>query len=280
MSLLGELSTSEKQDFLAFEGNAQSFRICARLWDRARIGGGQLTLPVYGALIKYPVNSNESKNYDSALKKAKEENDSSFEIDLKKKKFNYFEQDSMLVQEVFTGLSISKLAAGGYPRHPLAYLMEAADDICYQIIDIEDAVEQKIISESKFFDLMKSIILKGKIEELNIRSVSEMRARAIGAMIDVVSEVIRKNIDDILSGRLNVSLTDAVRKENETVANAFEALKALAAKEIYTERRVLQVEYAGFKIIGGLLDAFAGPLINFTEKKHMSASEKKITDCP
>ncbi len=233
----------EQQDFLGFEGNAQSFRIYSKLQGRERRGGLRLTLATIGALTKYPRPSI---------------------IDVAHKKFGYFQDDQKLALEAFRGLGLleKEKDSGVFQRHPLAFLMEAADDICYAIIDIEDAWRLKIVPYSKvepvFLPIAETItnppVASGEQESTKI---AKLRALAIHVLTMQCINVFQDNIKDIENGKFKESLINKTPSYND-----YKELIALARNQVYTNERVLQIEYVGFQAIGGLLEIFSSAILS------------------
>jgi len=263
---LKHLDEAELKDIKKFEGNAQSFRITARLWGRDREGGGQLTLASYGALFKYPQGSSHQKD----------------EFNAAYKKFNYTQADAELAISVCDALSLNQVSNGQFARHPLVYLMEAADDICYRVVDIEDALDAGLITKARFCELMlpfqpnRSTVNIAKLEK---KEVSEIRALAIGTLSSAVQKELANRLDDIREGYLETALVDTLRETQPSLYKAFEALSSVAQSDVYTNDRVLQIEFAGFKVIGGLLDEFMNalpPEYSTDERVELSASGAKL----
>src|SRR6185312_8848969 len=122
------LDPKHHQEFKKFEGNAQGFRILARKEMYVDEGGMRLSLAVLGAFTKYPATANISAEKPEAY--------------CGLKKYGLFENDAGLFAEAAEALGLPEMrSAGGrwWKRHPLVFLMEAADDICYNIMDLEDA---------------------------------------------------------------------------------------------------------------------------------------------
>lgn len=242
------MTADEYQDLARFEGNALSFRIMARLWDRDRMGGARLTLASYGALLKYPQGTPHTRE----------------KADSARKKFNYVQADAGLFREVATGLGLTEHEPGRVARHPLVYLMEAADDISYRVVDLEDACDAKLISKARLCTLLQPLLpayLKEQsLAELEQKDTSVLRAQAIGELVRAVMGVVREHLDELREGRFKQALVDAVKDSEPDLHRAFEALGQEAKNKVYVDERVLQVEYAGFKVIGGLLDEFMGAL--------------------
>lgn len=264
-SLRSHLSEAEFQDVARFEGNAQSFRIMARLWDRGRLGGARLTLASYGALLKYPQGSGH------AVVKA----------DCARKKFNYMQADAPLAEQVRQDLGLTSQEQGRFARHPLVYLMEAADDICYRVVDLEDAEEAGLISRGHLAEMLRPMLpdylSKLSAKELQERSISELRAQAIGDLMRAATEVAKAHLEELREGTFPHALIDALAEQQPELFADFEELEAAAKSEVYTDERVLQVEYAGFKVIGGLLDELMNALpVDLGASDKLSASGEKL----
>jgi len=165
--------------------------------------------------------------------------------------------------EICRELGLSETAPGQFARHPLVYLMEAADDICYRVIDIEDALDAGLITRRKFCELMFAFQPEGKaasVAALSEKDVSEIRALAIGGLVNAVIAEIETHLQAIRDGSLPTALVDTLKVSKPELYKAFEELISVARTDVYTDDRVLQIEFAGFKVIGGLLDEFMNAL--------------------
>lgn len=230
-------------DFKKWEGNAQGFRILTKLQLYRSRGGMRLTYVTLGAFTKYP-HSSECVAKDSSLKK-----------------HGFFASEAPEFEEVAkaTGL-LRRPEHKGWCRHPLAYLMEAADDICYRIVDFEDGFRLGRIPYETVESLLLAIDPKTdparlKDEPDDQSRVSYLRARAIRVLVDQVAQAFIDNEDRILAGetiRDLITLTPVGQKDGP-----LEAIKAVIKKRVYTAPAVLETEAAGFEIIGGLLDEFS-----------------------
>ena len=138
---LKELSENEISDFQHLDGNAQSFRIVTQLENNLSNGGMRLTFATLGTLIKYPYSSSECKS-------------------LGKSKFNFFQSEKEFFEFLFTKLDLK--IENDYLRHPFSYLMEVSDDICYGLLDLQDAFELKLITLTDIEKIF--ILLCGKKE--------------------------------------------------------------------------------------------------------------------
>lgn len=247
VAALAKLTEAEQADFLSFEGNAQAFRVLTKLQNSDNKGGLQLSLPVLASIIKYPCASSD---------KPQEEN-------VGFKKFNYFQSERELFDVVATRCHMvaHPTIAGAWFRHPLAYLLEAADDICYHLVDLEDAYRLSLIGSDKIMGFLEQVILTSTslpISKLNSIQrtkdrVEYLRAFAIGLLIEQTMQVFITNEKAIVAGEFKSSLLD-----NIPAANVLSEIKAYSQEHIYHSDTVLEVGIAGFKVIDTLLEAFIG----------------------
>lgn len=255
---LGMLVGERYSDFTNFEGNAHNIRILCDIEQSSRAGGLRLTSAVLGAITKYPRLS-YSKDKD---------------IEFKAKKFNFFDCDSYVLEEIAENLGLKKRSNGQeYIRSPLAYLVEAADDTCYAIVDIEDAFKMGVISYEKAVELLTPIsggvIERGEMDEID--HIQRMRAKAIGRISIEVADIFMENEDDILDGNFQGDILDYL-----SFADDFKYLKEFAGKFIYVSPVALEVRTAGYNIIDSLLsiliDASLDYLSNGTKASSKSLS--------
>jgi dGTPase len=258
---LSELSGRERQDFLRFEGNAQGFRLITRLQNAVNHGGFQLTYAVLAAFAKYP--------RASELPTSKEK--------ISEKKFGYFAHDADNFARVADRVGLLPKAPGAWCRHPLAFVMEAADDICYGIVDLEDGHRMARVS----FDEARSLLWPlafpgGEAESGSYRQLEDnegrieyLRARAIGKLVRAALEVFQDNYGAIMDGRFEQDLTASSR-----FAPQLDAISQLSRERIYATPSVLQIEAAGFEILGGLLDKIVPALVTPVEAR--TAANRKI----
>jgi dGTPase len=163
-----------------------------------------------------------------------------------------------------------------YKRHPLVYLVEAADDICYNIIDLEDAHRLKILSYKEIEDLLLPLADDDKmhkrlseIEDFDAK-VALLRAKSINTLIWKCSEVFYKEQEAILEGTFNFSLIDKIE---EPFCGIMNNISDLSVKHIYNYGSVVQIEVAGYKVMGGLLEEFIPAYLNNTSKYHKKLVE-------
>lgn len=249
--LAGAVETDLRPEFTAFEGNAQGFRILTRLEMRRNDGGMRLSKATLGAFMKYPVTAKTR-----AIVKAT--GDASY-VGLKK--FGVFSGEEELFADVATSLGLPEEHIGGetwWRRHPLVFVVEAADDICYNIVDIEDAFTT---GELSYKDVVEILVDAAKPRDASAgdRSQSEhvamLRAMAIGKAIDSSVEAFKDHHQEILSGRFSGALTEVGE-----MAPIFENMRKLSSDHIFTARRKTELEISGRRIIynvmSGILPAF------------------------
>jgi dGTPase len=163
-----------------------------------------------------------------------------------------------LFSELAVDLGLIKKAGPPFAwhRHPLAFLVEAADDICYHIMDVEDGFKAGVIKEEELFELHKPWIddkARKKLDTLGEpqRKAEYLRAITIHTMIYEAHDVFEKNYDGLMSGEFDFELTAKMQS-----AENFAAFEKLTRSKVYKARPVLEIEACGFEVIGGLLSAF------------------------
>lgn len=244
-SLKSKLSDRFWDDITHFEGNANAFRILTHRFNGRRDGGFVMTYATLASIVKYP--------FASAL--AGEHG-----------KFGFFKSEADIYKKIADELGIICYSKDNepmkYARHPLVYLVEAADDICYEIMDIEDAFKLKILSYKdtqklmlNFFDdeNKQKILKRIKQEELDDENekVVYLRACTIGKLENECVNVFVKNEEEILNGTFKGSLIGNI---SEIPKKAYKDCSDISFKEIYKSKPVLDVELSGFKIMGTLMD--------------------------
>mgnify|MGYP002232034408 FL=1 len=243
MALKKELSPMEWDDLTHFEGNANAFRILTHQFEGRRKGGFVMTYSTLASIVKYPFSS---------------------QLAGKKSKFGFFLSEEADYQKIARELGIIQLSKPDeplrYARHPLVYLVEAADDICYQMMDIEDAHKLKLLTHDEtkglymlFFDEKR----KKRIEEVCriVTDVNEqiayLRSSVIGALIKECTRVFTENEKKILAGEFEGAL---IKHICSPLKEAYENCSAIALQRIYRSSDVLDIELAGFRVISTLID--------------------------
>lgn len=240
-------SEQEKLDFQKFDGNAQGFRILTRLQFK-RNGGLRLTCATLAAFTKYPCASHlaDSDAQDAASRKS-----------------SFFATEQAYFQEVAeeTGLLRRDADQAAWARHPLAYLVEAADDICYWVVDLEDGCKLGLVSYEKVKEYLQPI---AELTDEKLASyggederVSYLRASAIGALIKKTAKAFIHNETAILGGSFEGSLLD----QTDSVGISKE-MREFLIKNVYQSTKNLEVEIAGFDVVSGLLEALIFALLH------------------
>jgi dGTPase len=238
-----QLTPKQWQDLIDFEGNANGFSVLTG--SRPGIEGGlRISYATLGAFMKYPKES---------LPKKPTKN-------IADKKYGFFQTDKDFFQEVAQDLGLIPNKTGqdiGYERHPLAYLVEAADDICYTIIDFEDGINLGLVSEDFALEylikLVKDSIDTSKYKSLETKEdrISYLRALAIGSLINDAVNVFIENEEAILAGNFPFSLMDKSKYKAQ-----MDDIISICVNNIYNSREVIEKEIVGYQIIQTLLDKF------------------------
>mgnify|MGYP000403915557 FL=1 len=243
-----ELTDKEYQDLIDFEGNANGFKILTE--SRKGISGGlRLSYATLGAFLKYPKESLPKKPTNHIVDK----------------KYGFFQSEKEAFLDVVKDLGMLEKKSEGisFYRHPLAYLVEAADDICYTIIDFEDGINLGLIDEEFALEymikLVKDTIDIKKYHSLQHKTdrVSYLRALAIGVLINEAVTIFLDNEEAILNGTFEKSLLDKCKFE----AQINDIIK-ISVSKIYKSTEVVEKEVAGYRIIADLLDVFVTALNN------------------
>ena len=237
-----DFTPAQRTDFERFEGNAQGFRIVTRLQSPSN-PGMQLTSAVLAAFTKYPRPSHLPSGIDGKSSA----------------KFGFFQHDaaSFIGIAQSTGL-IERIPGVAWRRHPLAFLVEVADDTCYLIVDLEDAARLGFVpyrdAECLLADLAGDSVSGGRLDRLHDSKerIEYLRAKAIGRLLESAAAVFLENEDAILAGRFDDELL-----QQSAVAAPLQAVLKLAKETIYTARPALEIETAGFEVLGSLLGLFS-----------------------
>ena len=236
----------EWKDLTSFEGNANGFRLLTDASNGLE-GGLGLCYATLGAFTKYPKTAAATKQMaKDGGKRASQ------------KKYGIFHYQKEILGEVAGDLGLISLGSDSWARHPLAFVMEAADDICYRIIDFEDGIRLGLIGVEEGFRLLKNLIPNEQLDEDKLAQIfddraraSYLRAKAIGAMITETVAVFMENEEHILEGSFDTALTDVIPS-----AAKLDEIQMLSIKKVYQSRPVLDIESAGFTVLGDLLEMF------------------------
>ena len=262
--LLEPLGTLEQHDLKGFEGNAQGFRIVAQLEYHLFHGGLRLTYPTLGTLLKYPWTI---ENIDA------------------KGKFSCFQSERLVLDELASKLGLIKCQKGQYSRHPLSYLMEAADDICYAIIDLEDAVELHILDYEEVKPILLTLCGERQMEIAELqddvaphRKLAALRGRAMQAIIDSIVDAFEQHLPAIMAGEFK---GDLIAASADHVVDGMKQAKTLAKNKVFLDSAKTETELGAYNIISTLLDAFipAGfELFQQKSSESLSYRTKRVFD--
>lgn len=246
--MCAELESTLRDEFCSFEGNAQGFRILARTEMYRNDGGMRLSKAVLGAFMKYPLSA-ATRQAIAAIPGGYSEPGY-----FGKKKFGIFNSELPLFEEVASDLGLPEVTVGTvrwWRRHPLVFVVEAADDICYNIVDLEDAFTT---GELPFADVRSALFDLADRPNRGTSGLSEaeeialLRALSIGNSIRKCVEAFEENYDAIMDGTFSSSLIDASK-----LSAQFAAIKKLAGARIFTARRKTELEVSGHRIIANVL---------------------------
>jgi dGTPase len=246
-----EMNEAQWKDFTHFDGNANAFRLLTHAFHGKRTGGFALTYTTLASMVKYPFES----------------------LAATKPKFGFFqsEKDSWLrISEELGIPEVSEIPLK-YQRHPLVYLVEAADDICYQVMDVEDAFRLGILSYEETLGLFMEFHADSGHEIHNYiaqtmqqvpdpnEQISYLRAGIIGKLANACFDVFAVNYEQIMEGTFTGSL---LKNATPSLLSAMKKVQEVSVSRIYNHRSVVEIEIAGYKIIGTLMEEFCGAILS------------------
>ncbi len=248
------ISAVEYEDLVSFEGNANLIRLLTHQFQGRRKGGYALTHASLGTMIKYPFDSSQSGA---------------------KKKFGYFQTEKETFAELMTALEIPLLDSrkGIYARHPLVYLVEAADDICYLVMDLEDAQKLGILSLETVMQLFMNFFAGDNERQTKIgqtlievtdpnEQIAFLRAMVIGKLVNAAAEVFAQNYESIMDGSFESKLLKLIEP---TLASSMKKCEEISVKQVYRHSSVVKIEISGYNILGALLKEFYYAIMNPSE---------------
>ena len=237
------------EDFQHFEGNANAMRLLTHQFIGRRKGGFAMTYSTLASIVKYPYASMYAGN---------------------KGKFGFFQSEEKSYQQIVEELGICKDPNDPrrYARYPLVFLVEAADDICYQIMDIEDACKVHILTVDEAIGLLLNFFEGDKLKHIQhvMRMVSDqneqiayLRSCIVGLLVDECCRIFLENEEGLLNGTYTTPL---IQNISETARRAYADCSAMACKKIYRAKEVLDIELAGYHIFSHLIDSFTEAVMN------------------
>ena len=240
-------------DITHFEGNANAFRILTHRFKGRRQGGFVMTYSMLASIVKYPFASSLAGNHG---------------------KFGFFASEAESYRKIADELGISCKSAPGeplkYARHPLVYMVEAADDICYEIMDIEDSHKLKILSFAETEHLLLSFFDEDIQQKIRQRIIDEeltdenekvvyMRASVIGKLENECVAAFLAHEEEILAGTFEGSLIDHI---SERQKKAYKECEKISYSKIYQSKPVLDIELSGYQIMATLMKVFVEAAVN------------------
>ena len=240
-------------DITHFEGNANAFRILTHRFKGRRQGGFVMTYSMLASIVKYPFASSLAGNHG---------------------KFGFFASEAESYKKIADELGISCKSAPGeplkYARHPLVYMVEAADDICYEIMDIEDSHKLKILSYAETEHLLLSFFDEDIQQKIRQRIIDEeltdenekvvyMRASVIGKLENECVAAFPAHEEEILAGTFEGSLIDHI---SERQKKAYQECEKISYSKIYQSKPVLDIELSGYQIMATLMKVFIEAAVN------------------
>lgn len=254
-----EIPQDELNDLKTYEGNAHALRIACTTEMYKERGGMRLSCATIGSLLKYPWVSSEADGSG---------------------KFNIYQSELEYFKFVAQELGLKEITAGKkWARHPLSFIMEAADDICYSVLDIEDAVEMGIVSITEFDEIFKSFSPTINTNNLDKNQhCALVRSKFIGSCIDFVSDEFLNNHDSIMQGLFLKK--DFFKESTHPTAETLKSSKKFASEKIYTHPNKVKREVGAYPCLHHLLDLFIPTINSLYEKngdlKLLSNREKTI----
>jgi dGTPase len=271
-NLKGHFEESEWSDFINFEGNANAIRILTNQQKGKSEGGMKLTYSTLASIAKYPC---ESRGIKKGI--------------THRKKFGFFQSEQSTFEEIAEETSMIKDDSNPliYFRHPFVWLVEAADDICYNIVDLEDAHRLGIIENTQCIDMLINLIeqigsdniskVKNQLENINDKNdkISYLRAKSINALTLNSVEIYKKKISSIIGGSFKTPLFEDIKSN----CNALDDITKFSYEYIYNHRSVVEIENAGYNVMFELLSHFV-PAIIIEKSKRSKAEDKAIKLIP
>jgi dGTPase len=253
------MTDGEKEDLEWFEGNAQGFRILTKSERQSGRKSLQLTFATLATFTKYP---RESFIKDKESLKAKNRESVKYK-ELELNKYGFFQSEKEVFEEVASKTGLIPLSSDGsawWCRHPLAFLVEAADDICYRIMDLEDGFNMGYIDYQTTKKLLMDVageeygndLIDGNGLSENRENIRFLRGKAINKLIDVAEKAFNDNEEGLLTGEFDESLLDQDKEIKDKIKNIKNEIK----DKVYNCQEVLSIEIAGYNVISTLMEEF------------------------
>ncbi|HBT58789.1 deoxyguanosinetriphosphate triphosphohydrolase [Halopseudomonas aestusnigri] len=264
--LLDALSDAERNDFLHFEGNAQGFRVLTQIEYHQAEGGMRLTYATLGAYLKYPWTARHADT-----------------LGYKKNKFGCYQAEYPLLKQIAEKLGLPAQGDQRFSRHPLVYLVEAADDICYGLIDLEDGLEMDLLAYAEVEQVLLDLVGDDLPETYRLlgpqdsqrRRLAILRGKAIEHLVNAAAEAFIEQQPALLAGDLEGDLVEHMHgAARRCVLDA----KQMARKRIFQDKRKTLHEIGAYSTLETLLDAFCGAVNELHAGQNLSFKHQRILD--
>ncbi len=243
------ISNAQWDDIIYFEGNANAFRLLTHQFKNHRKGGFVLTYSTLASIVKYPYQSTYCEHQ-------------------KKTKFGFFQSEKEAYQLIAKRLGILALSENKYARHPLVYLVEAADDICYEMMDLEDAFKLRLLTYDEITQLYLNFLTPEQQEHKrhvmtyfadDNETMAYLRSSIVGVLVEACSDVFVQHEEEILSGTFTGSL---IENMPSLLKKAYAECQRVSGSKIYCSQMVVDIEIAGYNIIYELIDRLVQAIFN------------------
>lgn len=248
-----QVERKEWSDLINFEGNAQGFRLV----NKENYQGLKLTFATLGAFTKYP--------RESEIEFPEKDRKS-------QKKYGFLQSNRAVFEELSSEMGMIRLGNNNaWCRHPLAFLVEAADDICYSIIDLEDGANLELVSmdetKSLLVEIIGDIFQEEKFYKIQSKKeqISVLRAMAISQLINQCVAKFIEVEEELLDGTFDRALTSEIKS-----THALDKIQSISYQKIYKSKPVIEREIAGFEVLNGLLEAFVPAIIELKSDQKLS----------
>lgn len=260
------LTAEEQADLLNFEGNAQGLRVLTTSEYHPYAGGMRLTYATLGAFIKYPWTAAPANH---GLRP--------------KPKYGVFQAELAIFEEIALAVGLPQLGEHWYSRHPLVYLMEAADDFCYGILDLEDGLAMEILSWEEIFAILQPVLESTKMPEVYSeleqaapkRKPEIIRGQIISAYIDAAAQAFMQHEDELFQG----IPADLIGLCPELIRHSVHSAKETAKHKIFAHPRKIEVEIGAYYVISTLLEVMCAAVEQWvSHPKDISFKSKRVID--
>ena len=265
---LAMLAPEQQSDLTFFEGNAQGFRIITKSEYHQYDGGMRLTYATLATFLKYPWLSVDATDSSGASSKPG--------------KYSAFVSEADAFREVAAATGLREIAPGRFCRHPLAYLMEAADDFCYAIIDLEDGLEMDLLHWDEVYALLQPALPDTpEVRDLihsdlrDGRKAALLRGKIIECFIEAGVEAFVANHDNLLGGRME---GDLISHCEPAVRDVVENAKQLARSKVFEHPRKIELEIGAFEVMGALLDGLIEAAVSHACDSARNYRHERIID--